>query len=36
MTPVEVRTQLTDVLRLDLVGPGSILGAKGEALGNAH
>lgn len=36
MTPVEVRTQLTDTLRLDLVGPGEVLGAEGEALGDAH
>ncbi len=35
MTPVDVRTQLTDALRLDLVGPGEVLGAEGEALGEA-
>jgi hypothetical protein len=27
MTPVEVRAQLTDALRLDLIGPGEVLGA---------
>ncbi|MBM3225883.1 MAG: helicase, partial [Candidatus Tectomicrobia bacterium] len=36
MTPVDVRTQLTDALRLDLVGPGEVLGAEGEALGDAY
>ncbi len=36
MTPIEVRAQLTDALRFDLGGPGEVLGAKGEALGEAH
>ena len=35
MTPVAVRAQLTDALRLDLVGPGEVLGAEGQALGDA-
>ena len=36
MAPVEVRAQLTDALRLDLVGPGEVLGAEGEVLGDAN
>src|SRR6266849_7553630 len=35
MTPVAVRAQLTDALRLDLVGPGEVLGAESQALGDA-
>ena len=35
MTPVAVRAQLTDALRLDLVGPGEVLGAEGQTLGDA-
>jgi len=35
MIPVEVRAQLTDALRLDLVGPGEVLGADGRVLGDA-
>ena len=35
MTPVKVRAQLTDALRLDLVGPGEVLGAAGRVLGDA-
>ena len=35
MRPVEVRAQLTDALRLDLVGPGEVLGADGHVLGDA-
>ena len=35
MMPVEVRAQLTDALRLDLVGPGEVLGADGHVLGDA-
>jgi hypothetical protein len=35
MMPVEVRAQLTDALRLDLVGPGEVLGADSHMLGNA-
>jgi hypothetical protein len=31
MTPVEVRAQLTDALRLDLGGPGAVLGVEGHA-----
>jgi hypothetical protein len=36
MTPIEVRAQLTDALRLDLGRPGEVLGAKGEEPGNTH
>ena len=36
MTPVEVRAQLTDALRLDLGMPGEVLGAKGEGPSDAH
>jgi hypothetical protein len=36
MTPVEGRAQLTEALRLDLGGPGVVLGAEGEAPGDAH
>src|SRR5712691_10424161 len=36
MTPVTVRAQLTDALRLDLVGPGEVLGAEGQTLGDAN
>ena len=36
MTPVEVRAQLTDALRLDLVGPGEVLGADHDVLGDAN
>jgi hypothetical protein len=35
MMPVEVRAQLTNALRLDLVGPGEVLGADGRVLGDA-
>src|SRR5262245_4813282 len=35
MLPVEVRTQLIDALRLDLVGPGEVLGANSRVLGDA-
>lgn len=35
-TPVEVRAQLTDALRLDLVGPGEVLGDDGRVLGDAN
>ena len=36
MTPVEVRAHLTDALRLDLVGPGKVLGNDGRVLGDAN
>ena len=36
MMPVEVRAQLTDALRLDLVGPGEVLGADSHVLGDAN
>ena len=36
MAPVEARTQLIEALRLDLVGLRDVLGAEGEALGDAH
>ena len=36
MTPVMVRAQLTDALRLDLVGPGEVLGADHDVLGDAN
>src|SRR5687767_9988096 len=36
MMPVEVRAQLTDALRLDLAGPGEVLGADGRVLGDAN
>ena len=35
MAPVAVRAQLTNALRLDLVGPGEVLGAEGQELGDA-
>jgi hypothetical protein len=35
MTPVEVRQRLTDALRLDLVGPGEVLGPENRVLGQA-
>jgi hypothetical protein len=35
MRPVEVRAQLTDALRIDLVGPGEVLGTDGRVLGDA-
>ncbi len=34
MMPVEVRAQLTDALRLDLVGPGEVIGADDRVLGD--
>jgi hypothetical protein len=36
MTPVEVRAHLTDALRLDLVGPGEVLGADGRVLAGVY
>lgn len=36
MTPVTVRAQLTDALRLDLIGPGEVLGAEGQTLSDAN
>jgi hypothetical protein len=36
MMPVEVRAQLADALRLDLVGPGEVLGAEGRVLGDVR
>lgn len=35
MTPVDVRSQLVDARRLDLVGPGEACGADGAGLGDA-
>ena len=32
MIPIAVHTQLTDALRLDLVGPGTVLTGEGKAL----
>src|SRR5262249_36405219 len=34
MTPVDVRSQLADALRLDLIGPGEVLGTANRVLGN--
>ena len=36
MMPVEMRAQLTDALRLDLVGPGEVLGTDSRVLGDAE
>jgi|GEM_PF-4771476 len=35
MTSVEVRQRLTDALRLDLIGPGEVLGPENRVLGQA-
>jgi hypothetical protein len=34
MTPVDVRSELVDALRLDLIGPGEVLGAGNRVLGD--
>src|SRR5215813_14128730 len=36
MVPVHIRQQLVDALRLDLIGPGEVLGAEQRVLGDAH